>query len=90
MRTTVDIERTLLRRLRDEAHRRGISFKALLNRALRRGLDAAAATGAPLPPYKSPSLALGQPAAHVNLDKALAIAGALEDEEIARELNLRK
>ncbi len=90
MRTTVDIDSALLRRLRDEAHRRRLSFKALLNRVLHRGLEASGRSPRGSPPYRCPTFPLGQPSAHVNLDKALAVAGALEDEEIARELSLRK
>lgn len=88
MRTTVDIDPDLLRRLRDEAHRRRLSFKDLLNRVLHRGLEVGGRS-APSS-YRCPTFPLGQPSAHVNLDKALAVAGALEDEEIARELRLRK
>jgi hypothetical protein len=38
MRTTVDIEAHLLKRLRAEAQRRGVSFKDLLEGIMRRGL----------------------------------------------------
>lgn len=90
MRTTVDVDRDLLRSLRDAAHRERRSFKDVLNRALRRGIEAVGRSAPGAPRYRCPAFALGQPAAHVNLDKALAVAGALEDEEIARELRLRK
>jgi hypothetical protein len=86
MRTTVDIDLELLRRLRAEAHRRGIALKDVLNRALRRGLQDRPAAKAP--PYRAPTFAMGAPLRP--LDKALALADALEDEEIARELALRK
>ena len=89
MRTTVDIDRDLLRRLRDEAHRRRLSFKDLLNRVLRRGLEPERDRPAARP-YRLPTFALGRPAPHIELDKALALAGALEDQEIARKLDLRK
>jgi hypothetical protein len=39
MSTTVDIEPQLLKRLRIEARRRGVSFKDLLHGLLRRGLE---------------------------------------------------
>jgi hypothetical protein len=87
MRTTVDIETVLLKRLRAEAHRRGVSFKDLLNRVLHRGLEERAGATAK---YTCPSFAMGAPAPPLNLDKALALAGVLEDEEIAREIELRK
>lgn len=87
MRTTVDIETPLLKRLRAEARRRGVSFKDLLQGFIRRGLQ----ERTPSPgPYRTPSFSMGSPEEHVRLDKALALASALEDDEIARELTLRK
>lgn len=86
MRTTVDIESHLLKRIRAEAHRRGVSFKDFLNRALHRGLEERPPDGTK--PYRCPAFAMGTPLRP--LDKALALADALEDEEIARELTLRK
>jgi len=85
MRTTVDIDQNLLDRLRDEAHAEGISFRALLNRAIRRGLDAPAVEAAP---YACPTFAMGPP--QRRLDKALALADALEGEEVARKLAQRR
>ena len=85
MRTTVDIEALLLKRLRAEAHRRGIPFKELLQGLIRRGLDERPMRrGA----YRVPSFAMGKPA--VSLDKALGLAANLEDAEVARELERRK
>lgn len=86
MRTTVDIESGLLKRLQTEAHRRGVSFKAFLNRVLHRGLEDRPARGRT--PYRCPTFAMGAPLRP--LDKALALADELEDEEIARDLTLRK
>ena len=85
MRTTVDLDPHLLRRLREEAHRQGIPFKQLLTAVLRRGLEA----GTPRARYRVPTFAMGSPET-LDLDKALAIAGALEDEETSRKLRLRK
>lgn len=86
MRTTVDIDAHLLKRLRDAAHRQGVSFKELLHRVLRRGLHERPATEHT--PYQCPSFAMGPPLRP--LDKALALADSLEDEEVARELAQRK
>lgn len=87
MRTTVDIDSHLLRRLRAEAHRRGVTFKELLQGIIRRGLEER-------PPaagrYRARTFAMGMPTQPVNLDKALALSATLEDEEVARELALRK
>jgi hypothetical protein len=87
MRTTIDIESGLLKRLRNEAHRRGLPFKTLLGIVIRRGLEQAPV--AP-PPYECPTFSMGTPAAGLDLDKALALSSALEDEEVAREVSLRK
>lgn len=87
MRTTVDIEPLLLKRLRAEAQRRGIPFKELLQGILRRGLEDRRATGGR---YRARTFPMGLPAHPVSLDKALALAAALEDDEIARELAMRK
>lgn len=88
MRTTVDIDDDLLKRLRQEAHQHGVRFKHMLNRVLRRGLNEPSAT--PAERFECPSFALGEPAPSINLDKALRVADSLEDEEVARELERRK
>lgn len=88
MRTTVDIEDLLLKRLRREALRRGLPVKHLLNKLLRQGLEDRPA--APAARYRCPTHAMGTPTATLNLDKALGLAAALEDEEIAGELERRK
>ncbi|HSH74547.1 MAG TPA: hypothetical protein VLA09_02490 [Longimicrobiales bacterium] len=85
MRTTVDIEPHLLNRLRDGAHAKGISFKAMLNRTLRLGLEVAEPASAP---YECPTFSMGSPLRP--LEKALAAADALEDEEVAREMAHRR
>ncbi len=89
MRTTVDIEEHVLKRLRAEAKRRGVSIKVLLNGIIRRALNGAGATSRSAVRYRSPTFSMGTRAAHVNLDKALRAAAASEDEEAARELSLR-
>jgi hypothetical protein len=88
MRTTIDIDTHLLKRLRTEARRRGVPFKDLLTGVLRRGLDEP-------PParrtrYRCPTYSMGTPSRPYDLDKALAIAAGLEDEETTRKLMLRK
>lgn len=80
MRTTVTLDadtESLVRRLMAE---RGVSFKQALNDAIRAGAPAA-------PRHTPPATVarhLGVPA--VNLDRALALAGELEDEEIVRKM----
>jgi hypothetical protein len=86
MRTTVDIDVHLLRRLRIEAGRRSLPFKQLLNRVIQLGLDAEAKSD----PYFCPTFSMGEALPSMNLDKALRLAGELEDEEAAREIERRK
>lgn len=88
MRTTIDIDAALLRRLRSEALKRGLSFKDAVAGALRRGLDEGAAPSRRR--YSTPSYAMGSLVQPLDLDKALAIAAGLEDEEVGRKLAMRK
>ncbi len=90
MRTTLTIDDDLMRQLRDLAHKKGLALKQLVNRVLRLGLE-----GMKQPrdrkPYRCPVFSMGMPApGTADLDKALALAGAIEDEEAARKLELRK
>jgi hypothetical protein len=84
MRTTVDIDDTLLQRLRDEAHRLGIPFRTLLHRVLQSGLEAGREPDKVT--YRTPSVPLGPVREGVNLVKALQLSAALEDDERARKL----
>jgi hypothetical protein len=87
MRTTVRIDDDLLRQLRDRAHRERTSISNLLNRFLRCGMEIARKRAAPVK-YREKTFDMG--IARVNLDKALALAAALEDEENIRKLALDK
>jgi len=88
MRTTVRIEADLLRELREQARKQNMPLTRLLNRVLRAGLRAAKPRGARRPLYREKTYAMGTPT--FDLDKALGLAAALEDEEIIRKLALRK
>ena len=88
MRTTVDIDPHLLKRLRLEAHRRGVSFKDLLTTILQRGLQDR--PGEARASSKLPTFSLGAPASSPTIDKALRVASELEDQETLRKLRLRK
>lgn len=86
MRTTVTIDPDLAAKLRRIARERGISFKEALNTMLRAGMAARAGTARP---YRLRARRLGlRPG--IDLDKALHLASALEDEETIRKLELRK
>jgi hypothetical protein len=87
MRTTVTLDADVEALLRERMREGGLTFKEALNRVLRTAL-APKRVGVD-PHYRLPTYALGfRPEA--GLDKALAIASQLEDEEIARKLSLRK
>jgi hypothetical protein len=84
MRTTLTIDpdvRLLLERRMGE---RGQSLKEVVNEALRSGLTGDESQT----PFSTPTFDLGEPL--VPLEKALSLAGELEDEELRRRLALRK
>lgn len=80
MRTTVtldpDVEQVIRRRMRE----RNQSFKQALNDAIRSGVAAPATRRH----FKTKPAAMGESV--VNLDRALQLAGDLEDEELVRRL----
>lgn len=82
MRTTVTLDDDLFAKLKDDAHERGVSFKAAVNDAVRAGLSRDAATVAP---YRIKPKPMGT-IPGVNLDKALQYAFELEDEAILRKM----
>lgn len=87
MRTTVTLDPDVEALLRKTMRERGLSFKEALNEAIRSGLAGGAGRGARR--YRLRTHRMGfRP--EVPLDKALRLAAALEDEEIARKLSLRK
>jgi hypothetical protein len=89
MRTTIEIDADIFRALKESAHLEGLSFRAVLNAALRKGMSAPGRPGARR--YRCPRIPMGHvTAAGADLDKALALASAMEDAEIARKLELRK
>jgi len=88
MRTTIRVDDELLERLKAQAQKEKVSLTRLINRTLKAGLQVGGARRPKRPLYRERAQALGAP--RVSLDKALALAAALEDEEIARELALRR
>lgn len=77
MRNIIVLDPKLLEQLRLEAAGRGVSVETLLNSAIGAGLVAGLAE--PAASHLAPTVSLGQP--RVNLDRALLVADALEDEE---------
>jgi plasmid stability protein len=88
MRTTLTIDDALAEALRGKAYRERRSMKDVVNEALRAGLAGAGAR----PPrrYRLRPASLGGVRPGINLDKALQLADALEDEGLGRKLELRK
>lgn len=73
-------------KLKQAAHEQGVSFKEALNSSVRRGLSDERAKPRR---YRVPTQRLGARAG-VNLDKAVQLAGEIEDSETLRKLALRK
>jgi hypothetical protein len=86
MRTTVTLDPDVEAKLRRAMRERDVSFKVAINDAVRAGL------GSPTPAarrFRMTTAPLGvRPG--INLDKALTLAGELEDEEILRKRELGK
>lgn len=88
MRTTLTLDDRIVRKLRNVAHLTGKPFKQVVNETLLAGLEA---SESPRPRrYRLKPVSLGGVLPGVNLDKALTLAAALEDEEIGRKLEQRK
>jgi hypothetical protein len=80
MRTTVTLDPDVEAKLKATMRERGVSFKAALNDAVRAGLDSSSPARRP---FKVRTAPLG---VRINIDKALTIAGEMEDEEIIRKI----
>ena len=88
MRTTLTLDEQIVKALKSIAHRSGKPFKQVVHETLQTGLTA---SETPKPqPYRLKPVSLGGVLPGINIDKALRPAAALEEEEIARELDLRK
>ncbi|HEV7162911.1 MAG TPA: CopG family transcriptional regulator [Solirubrobacteraceae bacterium] len=86
MRTTVTLDEDVAAKLKQTARERGVSFKVALNDVVRAGLQG---TTKPAQPFRIQARPMGvRPG--INLDKALRLAGELEDEEILRKMAMRK
>ena len=86
MRTTVTLDPDVAAKLKEEMRRKDISFKEALNSSVRRGLEQEVKPR----PYKLPPPQRMGARPGVNLDKALQLAGELEDAETIRKLHLGK
>lgn len=88
MRSTVRIDDDLMVELKACAESSGVSLTRMLNRTLRVGLRARRRQEGESRPFEQRTFGMGAP--RLSIDKALALAAALEDEEIARKMALRK
>jgi hypothetical protein len=88
MRTTLTIDDRIGKALKDLAYRTDKSFKQVVNETLERGL--AASEPRRRQPYRERPSRLGEARAGYDLNKALALAAMLEDDEILRKLQQRK
>jgi hypothetical protein len=89
MRTTVDIDPAVLERLRREAQRAKIPFTRMVNRVLQRGLAEPAGEQGPTLDELLPARAM-RVREGADLDRALRLTEAMEDEELLRKRTLRK
>ncbi len=88
MRSTFRIDDDLLVELKEQARKEKLSLTRLVNRVLRTGMRADRGGGARRTRYREAAQAMGVP--RVDLRKALALAGTMEDDEIMRKMTLRK
>ena len=87
MRTTVTLDPDADALVRQLMRERGLTFKQAVNEAIRSGL--ARGSGIGREPFRTPTFAMGWTEG-LSLDRALAIAGELEDEDLARRIASRK
>jgi hypothetical protein len=88
MRTTLTIDDGLAKALKELAHKSNKPFKQVVNDILRAGLSAAQER--PARSYRLKPASLGGVSPGIDLDRALALADAIEDQEIAAKMRLRK
>lgn len=89
MRTTLRIDDDLMSLLRKLAEKEGVGLGEMVNRLLRRGLESANdERQKAVSEYRQQTYPMGKP--FINLDKAMAFAAQLEDEEILKKLALGK
>jgi hypothetical protein len=83
VRTTLTLDPDTQALLTQLMRERGMTLKAAVNYAIRAGL-----AGAERPVYRMTTVRMGQPT--VPLDKALRLAGELEDDQLIDRLAVRK
>lgn len=89
MRTTLTIDDSLAELLKKQAYESGKAFKQVVNEALRAGLERSGASPSARA-YRLKPASLGSPRPGIDLDKALQLAGELEDAELVAKMERRK
>jgi hypothetical protein len=84
MRTTLTIDDGLAKMLKELSHSSNKPFEQVVNETLRAGLSAAQTR--PGTPYRLKPAALGGVLPGIDLDRALALADAIEDQEVAARM----
>ncbi|MGH3979464.1 MAG: CopG family transcriptional regulator [Pseudonocardiaceae bacterium] len=87
MRTTITLDPDTAALIKRRMHERGVSFKQAVNDAIRSGLTDTGA-GDRREAFRTRSVPMGLPT--VNLDRALQLAGELDDEERVRKMRQGK
>lgn len=85
MRTTLTLDEDVAVSVRELMRQRGSGFKETVNELIRRGLNSEQSPVPYDPPRFSSALRHG-----IDLDKALQVAGQLDEDEVVRKLELRK
>lgn len=85
MRTTLTLDEDVAQQVKRLMRERGAGFKETVNELIRRGLGATDA----VEPYVAPQFSSGVRAG-IDLDRALALAARLEDDEFVRRYELGK
>ena len=83
VRTTITLDADAAALVKRAMRERGLTFKEAVNEAIRRGLGGDTRRATP----STPAFEMGEPL--VDLDKALRLAGSMEDVEAARRLQRR-
>ncbi len=84
MRTTVTIEDKIAKALKKTAQRSGRSFEEIVNKTLYAGLNTRQTNKKPKP-YRLKPVSLGAVRPGIGLDRALQLAGDLENEELVHK-----
>ncbi len=87
MRTTITIDPDVEILIKQVMRERGQSFKDVVNTSIR--IACGTTSKKAREPFQTPTFEMGF-FPHVNLDKALQLAGELEDEEIMRKMRMGK